>query len=389
MLRWVGLLAAAFTLTSCFGGSIPKPASLDAMLPASVEQTDAGSLSNFYQQEVLAEGLNVPWELAFAPDGRIFVTERGGLIRVIQDGQLQPEPVYRAAGAFVSRGEGGLLGMELDSDFEQNRRMYVYFSYEEASVMKNKVVRLVERNGRFVDDQILIDNLPGQRNHDGGRIRIGPDGKLYVTVGDAQDPARSQDMSTLAGKILRMNLDGSVPHDNPFSGSLIYSLGHRNPQGLAWHPITGSLFSSEHGQSAHDEINMIEPGVNYGWPLIQGDETETNSSSGKPGGRHLEKPLLHSGKTTWAPSGMTFVTQGPWTNQLLVSNLRGSQVLRIELGSDYRTVHSHTAMWNEYGRIRNIVEGPDGSFYLLTNNRDGRGTPHSGDDKIIVMKRTK
>jgi glucose/arabinose dehydrogenase len=387
MLRWVSLLAAAFTLTSCFGGVVSRPASPDVMRPASVEQTDAGRSAVVYQPEVFAEGLNVPWELAFAPDGRIFVTERGGLIRVIQDGQLQTEPVYRAAGDFVSRGESGLLGMELDPDFEQNRRMYVYLSYEEASIMKNRVVRLVERNGRFAEDQILIDNLPGQRNHDGGRIRIGPDGKLYVTVGDAQDPAWSQDMSTLAGKILRVNLDGSIPPDNPFPGSLIYSIGHRNPQGLAWHPITGSLFSSEHGQSAHDEINIIEPGMNYGWPLIQGDETEAKSSS--YGARRLQTPLLHSGKTTWAPSGMTFVIQGPWTNQLLVSNLRGSQVLRIELGSDHRTVKSYTAMWNDYGRIRNIVEGPDGSLYLLTNNRDGRGTPHSGDDKIIVMKNTK
>jgi glucose/arabinose dehydrogenase len=347
--------------------------------PPAQEVSSGGSSEHIpYEAEVIAQGLKVPWELSFAPDGTIFITERGGTIRLLSEGKLRQEPVYTPAAPFVSRGEAGLLGLVLDPDFASNRRMYVYYTYGDGSSLKNKVVRLIEKDGRAREDLVLIDGLPGQRNHDGGRLKIGPDGKLYVTVGDALDPDWSQDVSVLAGKILRLNLDGTIPGDNPYPGSPVYSLGHRNPQGLAWHPKTGALFSSEHGQSAHDEINVIVPGANYGWPRIEGDETRTS----------MRTPILHSGTTTWAPSGMTFVTRGPWSNQLLVSNLRGMQVLRIVLAEDQKSVKSTASIWNEYGRIRNIQEGPDGSLYLLTNNLDGRGNPLDGDDKIIRMKPT-
>lgn len=204
-------------------------------------------------------------------------------------------------------------------------------------------------------------------------------------------PELAQDLTSLAGKILRIHRDGSIPEDNPFPGSPVYSWGHRNPQGLAWHPVTGALFSSEHGPSAHDELNRIEPGENYGWPLVKGDETRAApveaAYRGTPVRRPLTPPLLHSGTTTWAPSGMTFVTHGPWAGQLLVANLRGEQVLKLEgEGSDFREVLRATALFpHRFGRIRDVVEGPDGSLYLLTHNRDGRGTPRPGDDRIIRL----
>jgi glucose/arabinose dehydrogenase len=364
------ILLISFILSGCD--------SIASQAPSPPDEVPSVSVVNQipYEPEVIAEGLKVPWELAFAPDGSIFFTERNGTIRLISNGKLQKEPVYIPEAPFVSRGEAGLLGLVLDPDFERNRWMYVYYTYETGGAMKNKVVRLVEKGGRAAEDRVLIDDLPGQRNHDGGRLKLGPDGKLYITVGDALDPEWSQQAEVLAGKILRLNLDGTIPKDNPAVGSPVYSLGHRNPQGIAWHPITGAMFSSEHGQSAHDEINLIEPGVNYGWPRIEGDETRAS----------MRPPILHSGTNTWAPSGMTFITKGPWANQLLVANLRGMQVLRIQLADDYKTVGTVDSLWGEYGRIRNVQEGPDGSLYLMTNNLDGRGNPHDGDDKIIRMK---
>lgn len=391
------LLVAAVPLAGCVGG----PSDQAPATPPAVTETPGGASSGQgagngeagkppsageaqgipYRAEVFVRQLNVPWDMAFAPDGRIFVTERPGAVRVIEDGQLQPEPVYVPEPPFVTRGESGLLGITLDPDFETNRYLYVYHTYEEQGEMRNRVLRLVEKNGRAEPDRVLLAGLPGQRTHDGGRIRFGPDGKLYVTVGDAQDPSLSQSLDSMAGKILRLNIDGTVPNDNPYPGSYVYSWGHRNPQGLAWHPETGGLFSSEHGQSAHDEINWIEPGVNYGWPVIQGDEP--GSDPNVP----MRTPLAHSGQTTWAPSGIAFITQGPWKNQLLAANLRGMQLLRIELNEDSRSIKTMEPLFREeYGRLRSVAEGPDGSLYLLTNNRDGRGVPDQQDDRIIRLQ---
>ncbi|WP_330218858.1 PQQ-dependent sugar dehydrogenase [Brevibacillus choshinensis] len=176
---------------------------------------------------------------------------------------------------------------------------------------------------------------------------------------------------------MRIQLDGSLPADNPFPGSPVFSWGHRNPQGIAWNPANGLLYSSEHGPSAHDEINRIQNGVNYGWPVIQGDQKKEGMAT----------PIIHSGDTTWAPSGMTFVTKGPWAGQLLVANLRGMQVQKITLDPERPdTVVKATSFWQgENGRLRDVFEAKDGSLYLLTNNRDGRGTPRDDDDKIIRL----
>lgn len=331
-----------------------------------------------YTPEVAADNLDVPWELAFTGDGRIFLTERPGTVRVIQNGRLLPEPVISFAAPFISSGEGGLLGLAIDPAFAQNHYLYVYHTYEDRGQIFNRVLRLREQENRASIDRVLIDRIPGNEFHNGGRLKIGPDERLYITTGDAQNPALAQNSNSLAGKILRFNLDGTIPPDNPFPNSPVYSLGHRNPQGLAWSPATGILYSSEHGARAHDEINRIEPGVNYGWPLIQGNEQRAG----------MRTPLIHSDGSTWAPSGMTFVTRGPWQGRLLVANLRGEQLLGIQfVPAREPTIQSTQVLYqNQYGRLRNIVEGPDGSLYVLTNNRDGRGTARTDDDKIIRLR---
>lgn len=331
-----------------------------------------------YVAEVVADNLDVPWALDIASDGRIFFTERPGRVRVIQSGKLLEEPAISFPAPFVSEGEGGLLGLILDPQFDSNHYLYVYHTYREQGSTFNRVIRLREESNRARMDKVLIDKIPGSGIHNGGRLKIGPDQKLYITTGDARNPELAQDPSSLAGKILRINLDGTIPTDNPFPGSAVYSWGHRNPQGIAWTLDGSTLYSSEHGQSAHDEINRIEPGANYGWPVISGDEQQTG----------MKTPILHSGEATWAPSGMTFVSKGPWAGQLLVANLRGEQLLKITLDTNQPGTVRETAVLyrDELGRLRDVVEGSDGSLYILTNNRDGRGQPRTGDDKIIRLK---
>ncbi|MGC5325441.1 PQQ-dependent sugar dehydrogenase [Brevibacillus sp. SYSU BS000544] len=330
-----------------------------------------------FTPQVVATNLDVPWEMAFSPDGRIFFTQRPGTIKVIQAGKVLPQPVISFPSPFVSEGEGGLLGLALDPDFAQNHYMYAYHSYIDQGIIYNRVLRLREQNNRSSIDKVLLDRIPGSTIHNGGRLKIGPDQRLYITTGDSGNSGLAQNLSSLAGKILRLNLDGTIPEDNPFPNSQVYSYGHRNPQGLAWSNRTGNLYSSEHGSQAHDEINLIKAGANYGWPIIRGTEK-------RPG---MESPLVESGTTTWAPSGMTFASKGVWQDQLLVGNLRGEQVLKIQFvsGKEPSIQSIHSFYQDTLGRIRDVVEGPDGSLYLLTNNRDGRGQIMQGDDKIIRL----
>lgn len=331
-----------------------------------------------YHLETVADNLNVPWEVAFTGDGDIFFTERPGNLRLIQDGELVEEPLLSFPAPFISEGEGGLLGLAADPNFKSNRYLYVYHSYEKDGGIQNRVLRLIVKGEKAEIDKVILDGIVGDTNHNGGRLKIGPDELLYITAGDRYEPELAQEQGSLGGKIFRIHLDGSIPDDNPFENSPVYSYGHRNPQGLAWHPETGQLYSSEHGQTAHDEINLIQKGQNYGWPIIEGDETE----------KGMVSPILHSGEDTWAPSGMTFVKDGEWKNQLLVANLRGNQILRIELSEDGNEVmHTSSLFKGEFGRIRTVAEGPDGSIYFLTNNHDGRGVPNDGDDKIVRMSK--
>ena len=333
-------------------------------------------------QSVLVRGLDTPWAIDFAPDGRAFVTERAGRIRVIRDGQLVEEPWLTLE--VVETGESGLMGIAVDPEFQQTRYLYAAYTLRAANGLQNRVVRLKDDPGsnKGTLDKVLLESIPGSATHDGARVRFGPDGKLYVTMGDAQTPQAAQDRNSLSGKVLRLNSDGSIPADNPFPGSPVYSYGHRNPQGLAWQPATGRLYVSEHGPSGtpccQDELNFVEPGKNYGWPTITGDATREG----------MVGPIRQSGATaTWAPGGIAFVSKGAWAGTLFMTGLRGQALYRVSLDrEDPRKVVSFEPMLqNQYGRLRDVVEGPDGALYLLTSNRDGRGQPAAEDDRIIKL----
>ncbi len=335
--------------------------------------------------DTVLTGLEVPWEVAFAPDGRLFLTERPGRVRVVVAGQLLAEPALTLPVAAV--GEGGLLGLALHPNFAETHWVYLYYTYSEGNQLWNRVVRYTEANGRLLEPQILIDRIPGASIHNGGRIAFGPDGKLYATTGDARNPFAAQDRESLSGKILRIQPDGSIPSDNPFPGSPVWSYGHRNPQGLAWSP-DGRLYATEHGPTgdlglaAHDELNLIEPGRNYGWPFIVGTLVRQELPDAVP-------PLIESGNDTWAPSGATFVTAGripQWQGNLLFTGLRSQALWRVVLAPDGRTVTQLEALYRgQFGRLRTVVEGPDGTLYLLTSNRDGRGNPQRGDDRLLRL----
>jgi len=324
--------------------------------------------------ETVAENLKIPWEIAFAPDGRIFFTERIGNLRVIEEGELNPEPIKTID---VSRGEGGLLGLALDPNFEENHYLYLHFTYSEFLSTFNKVVRFTENDNKLSDEMVLIDKIPGGPFHDGGRIKFGPDDKLYITTGDAGNANLAQDLNSLAGKILRINRDGSIPDDNPFPNSPVFSYGHRNPQGIDWHPTSKILVASEHGPSAHDEINSVIAGKNYGWPIIVGDGEDPK----------FVNPMLHTADETWAPSGASFYNSDKipgWENKFFVATLRGSHLRMLDLDLEQNKVVSSDALFqNTFGRLRDVVAGPDGYLYLLTSNNDGRGAPAPNDDRIL------
>lgn len=324
----------------------------------------------------VAENLEIPWEIAFASDGRIFFTERVGNLRVIENGQLNPKPVTILD---VGTGEGGLLGLALDPTFEQNHFLYLYYTYFEFPFTYNKVVRFTEKDNSLLNEFILVDKIPGAAIHDGGRLKFGPDEKLYITTGDAGNSNAAQDLNSLSGKILRINPDGTIPSDNPFADSVIFSYGHRNPQGLDWDPVTGKLVVTEHGPSAHDEVNVVEAGKNYGWPKIIGGEHDPE----------FVDPIIHTGEDTWAPSGATFYDSEnipEWTNKYFVATLRGGHLRMLDLNLEENQVISSEALFsNTYGRLRDASMGPDGNLYLLTSNRDGRGAPAENDDRILKI----
>ena len=313
-------------------------------------------------QEIIAQNLEIPWELAILPSGDILFTERPGRIRIVKDGKLRETPVL-TINEVAHVGEGGLLGLALHPNFSSNNYIYVYYTYRSSDGLMNKVVRHKLEDSTLKEDKIIIDNIPGGSNHDGGRVKFGPDNKLYITTGDAGQTSLSQDKNSLAGKILRLNDDGSIPNDNPF-GSPVYSYGHRNPEGLAW-DSNGQLWATEHGSQAFDEVNRIESGKNYGWPEIRGDQEKEG----------MEKPIIHSGNSTWAPSGMTIVD-----NQIYFTGLRGAAIFK--LNPDTKELMRYFE--GEFGRLRTI-SFIENTFFVLTSNRDGRGIPKQNDDRIVKV----
>jgi glucose/arabinose dehydrogenase len=327
--------------------------------------------------EVVATGLDIPWSMAFAPDGRLFVTERPGRVRVLNLAAGTSELALTLDDTFAE-GEAGTLGLALDPAFAQTRFVYVYYTARTANGGANRVMRYREAAGRLAERAVLLDNVPAGTIHDGGRLRFGPDGLLYVSTGDAATDSLPQSLGSLAGKLLRLDRDGTTPRTNPV-GSPVYSYGHRNPQGFDWHPATGQLWASEHGPTGNDEINVIRAGANYGWPTTQGGAT-------MPG---MDAPITFFNPAI-APSGVAFyrgVRIPQFENNLFVATLRGSHLLRLVVdgGPPARILAQERLLEQRYGRIRDVVFGPDGLLYFCTNNRDGRGSPGSRDDLIARL----
>ncbi len=334
-------------------------------------------------------GLEIPWAVDLAPDGRIFVTERPGRVRIVRlvgdRAVLQPEPWVTVPARVSVNTERGLLGIALDPSFATNGFVYLYYSYRgPGTTTFNRLVRMRDANGVGVEETVLIDGIPGNEQHDGGRLKFGPDGKLYVTTGDGEVEARAQITSSPNGKVLRVNTDGSRPADDPFPDSAVWSFGHRNVQGIAFHPDTGALYETEHGPSGifplccQDEVNLIERGKNYGWPIV----------TGQPHDARFVDPLLWSGRTdTWAPSGATFLTHaGPLRGSFLFAALRGQHLHRVVFGPDGRTVaFEERLLENDFGRLRDVFELPNGQLLILTSNRDARGRAIPTDDRMLLV----
>lgn len=322
----------------------------------------------------LAEELDTPWAIAFLPDNSMLVTERAGNVLYIDpNGALDPNPIA-VLDQVTEIGEGGLLGITAHPDFAQNHYVYLYYTYSgSGDSTLNRVVRMVYNNKKLSNEATILEHIPGSANHDGGRIKFGPDGYLYITTGDAENPSQAQDTTSLGGKILRITDQGKAAPGNPF-GNLVYSYGHRNSQGLAWDE-TGQLWETEHGPSGtetgNDEVNRIDIGKNYGWPTIRGTQTK--------GG--MEKPVIESGTgTAWAPAGAAFLD-----GKLYFGGLRGEALYAYNPStSDLQELFKGT-----YGRIRDVVAGPDGMLYITTSNKDGRGSPLNGDDKVIRVNPAK
>ena len=319
-----------------------------------------------YEVEVIAENLEIPWEIVHLPDGRILVTERPGRVRVLDEGELA------TVHSVEHVGEGGLLGMALSPTFEEDQFIYLYYTYREGGGFLNRVSRYTFDGEGLGEEEVVIEEIPGARIHNGGRIKFGPDDMLYIATGDAADPDLAQDVNSLAGMILRLHPDGSIPEDNPMDQSPVYAYGIRNPQGLAWHPYTEELFSSGHGPTRLDMINRINPGGNYGWPEVTCDE-ESND---------FESAVVCYEEFTLAPSGMDFYHHKDLQEiPLYVSGLRGNMVMRIDFSKDGDFIRQE-ALFQDYGRIRTVVYH-EGSLYIATNNRDGRGVPIQEDDRIF------
>lgn len=329
----------------------------------SAGQAPTPSAASASGPQVVAANLDVPWDMAFLPDGSALVSLRNsGDVTLVRPGQ-EPVTVGRVPDV-VAGGEGGLLGLALGPTFATDGVLYAYHS----ATSDNRIVRLTYSGGSLTGGDVIVSGIPKSAIHNGGRIRFGPDGMLYAGTGDGSTGGNAQNLSSLGGKILRMQPDGSVPRDNPY-GSLVWTYGHRNVQGLGW-DATGRMFASEFGQNAFDELNLIRPGGNYGWPVVEGASSDPR----------FVAPLHVWPVADASPSGIAVTSAGV----VYMAALRGQRLWRIVVGSD-GTVQSTSSMYQgTYGRLRAVAVGPDGRLWLLTSNRF-RGTPMPTDDRVVIL----
>jgi glucose/arabinose dehydrogenase len=371
-----GVVVLSLLAQSTTPGCDPERPSSPAPPPASAGGTFTTQDGVRVQITTVASNLEVPWAMAFAPDGRLFVTERPGRVRILDlaspasDVALTLDDVFR-------QGEAGLLGLALAPDFAATRHVFLHYTAVAGNGAVNRIVRYREVGGRLGERAVLLDNIPAATIHDGGRLRFGPDGLLYATAGDAANSSLAQDPASLAGKLLRLERDGTTPRGNPF-GSPVFSWGHRNPQGFDWHPDTREIWATEHGNSGNDEINVVRAGVNYGWPTIEGGQTFPN----------METPIT-SFSPSIAPSGAAFY-QGArfpqFAGNFFAATLRGTHLLRLVVDAQARRVTRQERLLDgTLGRLREVIVGPDGAIYVSTNNRDGRGSPAAADDRIVRL----
>lgn len=315
------------------------------------------------QHKVLAKNLEEPWEIQLVNE-TFYVSERTGAIVTVKNGE-QSRKAVNFEQDISNQPEAGLLGMALPADFTETKLALAYYSYQENGEYYQRVIRIKETEDNWEEVEVLLDKIPGGKFHQGGRIAIGPDDMLYITTGDATVPENAQSLDSLSGKILRMNLDGTIPNDNPFENSYVFTYGHRNPQGLAWDK-EGNMYATEHGSSAFDEINHIQKGSNYGWPVIRGDETK----------KGMKTPIVHSGESTWAPSGMAFLE-----GDFYFASLRGEGVRRFN--PDKKEVE---LIVDGVGRVRDVL-ATDKGIYFITNNTDGRGSSEKDDDRLLFISK--
>jgi aldose sugar dehydrogenase len=335
-----------------------------------------------YVIDTLATDLVVPWQIVFLPDSTMLFTERPGRVRMYRAGRLYPKPLLEMPNLPL-RNKTGMLGMCIHPDFGRNRYVYIAHDYWKGDTMRLRVTRYRLEGDTLLAPFGILENLPANQNHTGCRLVFGPDRKLYVTLGDADEPARAQDLKAFNGKILRLNADGSVPADNPFyhndtARKEIWSYGHRNCQGLAFEPGTGTLFNTEHGPTGGDEVNIIKKGANYGWPVIHHRET----------GEGMRSPLAEYTPSI-APGEAMFYKAKAFPQLrgcLLVGCLRGEGILRLQLARD-SVVSQEILLKGQYGRIRSLVTGPDGYIYFSTSQIDPvEGTPRPHYDMILRMR---
>lgn len=337
----------------------------------------------------VATNLDTPWEILWGPDDFIWVTERMGKISRINPNSGVVSEVIQIADA-REVGEGGLLGMTIDPDFQTNNYFYVgYNYYASGNIYREKIVRFTfnPSTGKADSPFILLDNIDAASTHNGCRMVISPDKKLIFTTGDAQVTSKSQDVKSLNGKTMRINLDGTIPADNPFPGSPVWSWGHRNPQGLTFSPDGKILYSSEHGASTNDEINIIQKGRNYGWPRVEGF-CDVSAELSFCRDSNVVEPI-QAWTPTLAVAGMEFYSSDfipEWKNSLLVTSLKASRITQLLLDEAGTKVLKATDFYtNTFGRLRDICISPDGKVYIAVSNRDGRGSPRADDDKIVEI----
>lgn len=340
--------------------------------------------------EIVARGLEVPWALAFLPNGDILVTERPGRVRLVRDGQLAEQPVAQIEVA--AAGEGGLLGLALHPNFAATRSFYVYYTADAPNGAVNRVERWVlSQDGRSaMADRVILEGIPAAAVHDGGRLRFGPDGMLYIGTGDAREASLAQDVGSLAGKILRVTPEGTVPDGNPWQGNPAFVAGVRNSQGFDWRD-DGSLVIVDHGPSGeqgrrgHDEISVASAGANLGWPLVVGCEARAG----------LVAPAI-----TWTeavpPAGAAFYTGDAipqWRGDLIVGTLGSRHLHRVSFAAEDAArvdLHDVYLLGDEpegFGRLRSVDMGRDGALYVTTSNCDGRGSCPEDGDKILRLTR--